>query len=557
MSCWSILGLDPHSDVRSIKRRYAALLKQHRPDEDPAGFQRLRDAYEQALSWTADVQEPPIDQDGLSHAPIVVMPSPVQTFSAPDLKRQRADLLLEGISAENLDQRLENARTTQCDRAFEDGLLEYCQSNAPDACELAERAVERFQWLSAWQRIDLPLHSTHTVLNNLLRNTEQMLANALNSGNAESFSNVYLHLDKVAWMQTLDRRIWLNNYLAGLLAHAEVWHSPVFDAVCEWQGWKKPDGRTSCPEPFWSRLLARSRQALFLEDQQRLATQKIDSTGSRAARLLFIPMSDNARVSMTLRFTSDDWQTCESLANTVARHYPDLARHVHGEDLYFWRPLRRCTSFWALPFAIVGAASITALDSYYRLGSDPDETMIALLLIIGALGLLAGLLYVACQTLGVFTWRLDEQLTKHVGRWLTLRRPVPLLLRESTVSWLPAVPTFLVGGWKALLIYTAILAVAAAGTRVAWPEWLKRTFSIVPGSPTRELIIGILLGLIVSLLFISGTIINYRPVQAGQGLQAWPKRLCAALLDANQPCRPPSREQWYTPSSSLEAGHDQ
>ncbi len=69
--------------------------------------------------------------------------------------------------------------------------------------------------------------------------------------------------------------------------------------------------------------------------------------------------------------------------------------------------------------------------------------------------------------------------------------------------------------------------------------------------------IGIVLGLTVSLLFISGTVINYRPVQEGQGLQAWPKRLCAALLETNQPCHPPSRDQWYAPASALEAGHDQ
>ncbi|KPY89252.1 J domain-containing protein [Pseudomonas syringae pv. tagetis] len=557
MNCWSILGLDAHSDVRSIKRRYAALLKQNRPDEDPAGFQRLRDAYEQALSRAAEAQEQPMAQQHPLLVPVSELSSPAQAFSTPDPKRQRADVLLEGISTENLDQRLELARATGCEQAFEEGLLEYCQSDDPEVCELAERAIGRFQWLSAWQRIDLPLRATNNVLNNLLRNTEQKLAEALNSSDAKSFSSLYLHLDQAAWMQTLDRRIWLNRYLAGLLAHSEVWSSPIFDAVCEWQGWKKPDGRAFCPEPFWSRLLARSRQALFLEEQHRLATQKIDSTGSRAARLLFVPMSDDARVSMTIRFTPDDWQTCESLANTVARHYPDLASHVPGKDLYFWRPLRRRTSYWALPFAIIGAASMTAWQSYYRLGSGPSETMIALLLIIGALGLVASLVYVGCQTLGVFAWRLDEQLTKRLGRWLTLRRPVPLLLRESTVSWLPALPAYLIGGWKALLVYTAILAVAAAGTRIAWPEWLKQTFSIAPGSPTRELMIGTVLGLTVSLLFISGTVINYRPVQEGQGLQAWPKRLCAALLDANQPCRPPSREQWYAPASSLEAGHDQ
>jgi hypothetical protein len=46
---WDVLGLDGPSDGRSIRRRYAALAKVHRPDTDPEGFQRLRAAYEAAL----------------------------------------------------------------------------------------------------------------------------------------------------------------------------------------------------------------------------------------------------------------------------------------------------------------------------------------------------------------------------------------------------------------------------------------------------------------------------------------------------------------------------
>ncbi|AHG41198.1 molecular chaperone DnaJ [Pseudomonas syringae CC1557] len=557
MNCWSILGLDAPSDLRSIKRRYAALLKQHRPDEDPAGFQRLRDAYEQALSWTAEVEEQLTEQPSPLLAPAPELSTWAEALSTSTLDRRKADALLEGVTVENLDQRLEEARAMQCEQAFEEGLLEHCQSGTVDACELAERAVEHFKWLSAWQRNDLSLHATHTVLNNLLRNTEQQLAAALNSGDTTSFTRLCQHLDKTAWMQTLDRRMWLNKYLARLLSNAEAWSSPIFDAVCKLQGWKEPGSRTLCPEPFWSQLLARSRQAMFLEEQLRMATQKIDSTGSRAARMLFLPMSENARVSLAARFTPADWQACESLANAVERHYPGLASNVPGEDLYFWRPLRRKTSFWALPFAILGAASVSAWDGYYRLGSDPAETMTALLLIMGALGLLAGLLYVGCQLVGAFAWRLDELITQRVGHWLTLRRPVPLLLRESTVSWLPAVPAYMIGGWKALLVYGSVLAIAAVRTRIAWPEWLKGRFSTAPGSLTRELLIGTMTGLAVSLLFIAGTVINYRPLQENQGLQAWPKRLCAALLDTRQSCQPPSHQQWYAPSSSLEADHDQ
>ena len=49
MTPWEILGLEPTADERRIKRAYARLLKENRPDEDKEGFLRLRQAYEQAL----------------------------------------------------------------------------------------------------------------------------------------------------------------------------------------------------------------------------------------------------------------------------------------------------------------------------------------------------------------------------------------------------------------------------------------------------------------------------------------------------------------------------
>jgi len=50
MNPWTLLQIDPTDDSRAIKRAYAKLLKQHRPDEDPDGFQRLHQAYKQALA---------------------------------------------------------------------------------------------------------------------------------------------------------------------------------------------------------------------------------------------------------------------------------------------------------------------------------------------------------------------------------------------------------------------------------------------------------------------------------------------------------------------------
>lgn len=49
---WDVLGIEPTNDERAVKRAYARLLKQNRPDKDPKAFQELRDAYEWCLRAT-------------------------------------------------------------------------------------------------------------------------------------------------------------------------------------------------------------------------------------------------------------------------------------------------------------------------------------------------------------------------------------------------------------------------------------------------------------------------------------------------------------------------
>ena len=61
MRCWHILGIAPTGDEAAIKKAYAARLREHRPDRDPAGFRRVRAAYEAALQQRTFVRPPPVN----------------------------------------------------------------------------------------------------------------------------------------------------------------------------------------------------------------------------------------------------------------------------------------------------------------------------------------------------------------------------------------------------------------------------------------------------------------------------------------------------------------
>jgi hypothetical protein len=50
MDPFEVLGLGPDErDERNVRRAYARLIRQHRPDRDPEGFRRVREAYEEVL----------------------------------------------------------------------------------------------------------------------------------------------------------------------------------------------------------------------------------------------------------------------------------------------------------------------------------------------------------------------------------------------------------------------------------------------------------------------------------------------------------------------------
>jgi tetratricopeptide (TPR) repeat protein len=52
MDCFEVLGISPTKDIKEIKRAYSKMLQIHSPETDPEGFQKIREAYEEALAKT-------------------------------------------------------------------------------------------------------------------------------------------------------------------------------------------------------------------------------------------------------------------------------------------------------------------------------------------------------------------------------------------------------------------------------------------------------------------------------------------------------------------------
>lgn len=62
MNAWEILGIEPTSDKKTIKRAYAKLLKQYHPEENPEEFKQIQAAYQQCLHSDQEIESVSFEQ---------------------------------------------------------------------------------------------------------------------------------------------------------------------------------------------------------------------------------------------------------------------------------------------------------------------------------------------------------------------------------------------------------------------------------------------------------------------------------------------------------------
>ncbi len=142
-------------------------------------------------------------------------------------------------------------------------------------------------------------------------------------------------------------------------------------------------------------------------------------------------------------------------------------------------------------------------------------------------------------------WPVDNWINKHFGRWLSLRRPTPLPIRESLWIWLLGAFLFLFGE-RVMLTYVGIITLMAVWNRLDLSRRCASALSRLCSSATYEVLLGAFIGMLVPSVLLAAALARHAPLPVNQGLQAWPQRICAARQVTLEPC--PSelnRSQWY------------
>ncbi|WP_191485782.1 J domain-containing protein [Pseudomonas sp. FEN] len=458
MNCWTLLQLPEDADERSIKRSYARLLKNNRPDEDAEGFQRLRAAYENALqiarwrdeSATAEAQHPPLSSSAaetLEHPrqyecswPAEIQPA--GTGAAAPVRDDPVPALLADLTEQNLPERWQQARQQQCADAFQQALLRLCFEQPGLRSPIAAWAVQHLEWLTPWQTVGMTPWQTEALSTGLLQEYRQSLQDLLEAGQERPFLQQLKGYLQQPWMKIFDRSQEWQRIVLQLLNETR-WSLPLFERVCQAFGWDDKTGVTPEPLWVWQSLNRRcEREAFYEELQTRALNHFYGGPAQKAAFLLLTPLSLWQQGREFKNFTQNHWQACQDLSDQLAHRYPELIERLPDRDVFFWRqflprsvPPSSWRWLWAGCSLAVTLSTLPSWQTWQAKGTLWTNLMTSLLtgLIPVIIGVYAMRFWqpMCWHLMTIDLWLSQHLLPKRINptrHWLVIRHGVPQAL---------------------------------------------------------------------------------------------------------------------------------
>ncbi|MCF5709023.1 molecular chaperone DnaJ [Pseudomonas syringae] len=472
MDCWGVLELERDADERSIKRQYARLLKTNRPDDDPAAFQALRTAYEQALDRARsrvkddenddpdDVEtvdawsvESSVQQPVLEIAPAErTMPSleKVETVVRPAVEiswYEQARL----TTPQNLESQHELARDQGYDEEFQQHLVKRCLLEPDEHFELIHIAVDRLQWLTPWQTVTLRPHQTQRLTQALLDSTLPTMRALLAGHQEREFLDTLKSLEQQPWLSSLDQHDQLEHWTMTLLLNTDDWSASLFERISGLFNWdQKHDVHSGTPS-LWMHLIERCEKKEFVRRQRQLLASPLDSSAACAAHLILEPAPIREQLRIARNCDDSVWEDCNRLAFDLSQRHSDLIELFPNADLYGWQKRRDQLAF--SPYARIYIASVglglTALYSQAPNGKAVWEDVFFSFVTVPILMMLA--FYI-----GLSIWRPVKQWMKPLDLRLSER-----LLPEA-LSW-PGYQAMILGHGIPVAVFGSIYARAGPG----------------------------------------------------------------------------------------------
>lgn len=383
MTPWDLFDLESAVDARSIKRRYAELLKQYRPDDDPLAFQRLRDAYEYALEWVGRDQGEVASASVLKQAADTALadyPSFILAGEHTESQCSSKEMQVRTLpdTCASLDEALVQAREAQMEDVLQLELLRRCQLPGERALEILQWAIKQLNWLTPWQASYLPLAAMTQLSQRLFDHELAQLWEILPSADETMFFERIQALAGQKWMQPLELNTQLQQALVSLLESYRSGSTDLLEQLSKLFGWNESDGYLPCDTGRWERLgkhLAYTGTWRTLQEQ--LSLPKPKQSKEKACWFLLKPMKDGARRRMSDRFGAADWAACDYLAREIEERQPHIPERMSVSYFTAWRQWKpQEWGGWAVLYAFLIMLLVLNVDQLYRKQSAAEPVVI-------------------------------------------------------------------------------------------------------------------------------------------------------------------------------------